>query len=121
MVGAGEEAGGSGAAIKIGGVAMRTRNKKYRDYGFDDAEEAKRLVQYCRSDAFDMHNELLNSAISANADLAYDIIYTIVYDISYDDLCKIRTLPINKNDFYAYRRKALANMKNWMLFHNVQF
>lgn len=100
---------------------MRTRNKGYKDHGFENTEEVKRLIRYCRSEAFDMGNELLNSAISANAHLAYDILYTIVFDVSYDDLCKIKDIPINKNDFYAYRRKALANMKNWMLFRNVKF
>lgn len=99
---------------------MRIREKGYKDYGFEEGEE-KKLIQYCRRREFDRSQELLISAISANADLANDIYYSIVNDLSFDDLSKIKYISANKNDFYAYRRKALANMRNWLIFHNVKY
>lgn len=99
---------------------MRIREKGYKDYGFEAGEE-KKLIQYCRSCEFDRNQELLISAISANADLANDIYYSIVNDLSFEDLSKIKYISANKNDFYAYRRKTLANMRNWLIFHNVKY
>ena len=99
---------------------IKTREKGYKDYGFEPGEE-KRLIQYCRSTEFDRNQELLISSISANATFANDIYYSIVKDISFDALNKIKYIPVSKNDFYAYRRKALANMRNWLIFHNVKY
>lgn len=99
---------------------MRTREKGYRDYGFKSGEE-KHLIQYCRSSEFDRSQELLMSSISANVALANDIYYSIVNDVSFEDLNKVKYIPASKNDFYAYRRKALANMRNWLIFHNIKY
>lgn len=99
---------------------IKTREKGYRDYGFEPGEE-KRLIRYCRSNEFDRNQELLIYSISANETLANDIYYSIVNDISFEDLTKIKYIPASKNDFYAYRRKTLANMRNWLIFHNIKF
>ena len=90
---------------------MRTRNKGYSDYGFKPGEE-KRLIQYCRSCEFDKSRQLLMAAIDSNSDLANDLYYSIVGNVSFDNLNMIKYIPASKGDFYGYRRKCLALVRD---------
>lgn len=85
---------------------MRTRNKGYKDYGFEE-KEANRLMEYCRKPEFIYRRELIESAERANSALADDIFYSIVKGLSYDSIAINSDIPYSKADFYAYRRKCL--------------
>lgn len=89
---------------------MKTREKGYMDYGFN-ADEAKKLKEYCRSAQFTEHNMLMQSALSSNQSIASELYYSIARGISYDELTKIKHIPLSKTDFYGYQRKCLAIFK----------
>lgn len=92
---------------------MKTRNKSYKDYGFEDGEE-KQLISFCKSPDFNAHIKLYVSCISANEDLSEELFYSLRRGVSYDALEKAKHIPLSKTDFYAYRRKALAYLKEKM-------
>lgn len=100
---------------------MRTREKSYKDHGFENDDEAKKVIEYCRSPDFGFERELITSAISANKLIAYDLFYSIVCDLSYREIEKIKYIPINEVDFYAYRRMCLGIMYNWLKMNNITF
>lgn len=100
---------------------MKTRNKGYREYGFENTEEAKRVIKYCRSPDFQFGQELISAAVSANKTIAYDLAYSIVNNLSYRDIAKIKYIPIGEVDFYAYRRKCVANMLDWLRMNRITF
>lgn len=89
---------------------MKTREKGYDNYynfyGFD-SNAAKKLKDFCRSHDFAEHKLLIESAVSANPDIASDLYYSIVSGLSYDKLIKIKCIPLPQVDFYGYQRKCL--------------
>lgn len=97
-------------------MILRTREKGYKDYGFEDGEE-QHIKEYCRRDDFSDHDLLLKSAISANPCIANDLYYSVVKGLSYEAIDRMRSIPISKADFYGYRRKCLAIFRNWLLFY----
>lgn len=92
---------------------MKTRNKSYKDYGFEDGEE-KQLINFCKSPDFNAHFKLYVACRYAYEDLSEELLYSLRRGVSYDALEKAKHIPISKTDFYAYRRKALANLKEKM-------
>ena len=93
---------------------MKTREKGYKDYGFDQGEE-KRLKSYCCRTDFGEHKFLIDSAIASNPVIAADLYFSITGGVSYDDLTKIKYVPISKPDFYGYQRRCLAIFRNFLL------
>ena len=91
-------------------IKIKTREKKYTDYGFS-MEEAKRLKEYCSSARFTEHKLLMECAIASNPSIAPELCFSIVRGISYDELLKIKHIPLPKADFYGYQRKCLAIFK----------
>lgn len=90
---------------------MWVRNTGYDDYGFKPGEE-RELLKRCRSGGPDLQAIILAAAIEANAGVAGDLFYSIVRGWSYERLCTPDALGISKVDFYGYRRKTLAIIKN---------
>ena len=80
---------------------MKTRYKGYKDYGFTDGEE-KRLMQWVRSVGFKHNHALWTSCRTANPAITDDLLRASV-DQTYA-----------KNDFYAYRRKAMGIFREKM-------
>lgn len=74
--------------------------------------EEREIQVACKSHAFSYHRELIECARRINADIASDLYYSIVTGISYDELTKVRYIPIGKADFYGYRRKCLAQIRD---------
>lgn len=89
---------------------MRTREKSYDDYGFAPGEE-KRLKELCREKNFKTYILIHLAARKACPDMAEDIAYSLLKGLSYEKILFIHSLPISKNDFYAYRRKCLYFFK----------
>lgn len=51
------------------------------------------------------------AAYSVNPSIAEELAYSIIKALSYDKLSALRYIPISRVDFYAYRRKTLAEFK----------
>lgn len=95
-------------------IIIRTRNMGYKDYGVTD-EEKEVVIAYCRSD--DESKEQIISCAMSELDpyIAQFLIMNITQGISYEKLYAKYDIAISKEDFYAYRRKAVAAIKRYML------
>lgn len=71
-------------------------------------EEYKWLCLECQKPTFDKQDLLFECAKESNREIAEIICESILYGMSYDRLSCMYYIPINKNDFYAYRRKCIA-------------
>lgn len=89
---------------------MGVRDKGYKYYGITD-DEAKKLEAWCRVRNIDDDKLLLECAYEIKPELALDIFYSLTTNISYDKLCSKKYIPINRFDFYGYRRATLARLK----------
>lgn len=96
---------------------MKTRNKSYRDYGFEDGE-AKQLKLRCRSPNLTDYDKFLlkQASIQSNPDIA-DLVYkSIIFKISYEELQDYEYVPIAKADFYGYQRLCLYWFRQFLMF-----
>ncbi|HJA91932.1 MAG TPA: hypothetical protein H9717_02235 [Candidatus Eisenbergiella merdipullorum] len=86
---------------------MRTRYKKLKDYGLTTDEE-NALKDRCKNlDARDI--EILHeTALSSAPGIEDCICESIIEHTGYRTLYKKKMIPVNEEDFYAYRRKTLA-------------
>lgn len=55
------------------------------------------------------------AAYNVNPDIAEELTYSIIKALSYDRLSVLRYIPIPRVDFYAYRRKTLAEFKKLLI------
>ena len=92
---------------------MRTREKGFSDYQFAPGEE-KEIKAACRSRDPTIFCLLAQSCFQANPDIADSLMYSLLKGLSYDKLICISNIPLNRNDFYAYRRAALAIFRSKM-------
>lgn len=86
---------------------MSIRNN---DYGMSKAEY-KSISDFCQSDGFELDDLLLAAAILTNKDIAKYLFESIRKGVSYEKLSCKHYIPLNKNDFYAYRRRCMAAFK----------
>lgn len=93
---------------------MKTREKGYKEYGFEKGEE-KLLKEFCKKEGFSEHDILLQASISSNPAIASDLFYSLINGISYDNLSKIKYIPLPKSDFYGYQRRCLSIFRNLLL------
>lgn len=77
------------------------------DYGMNK-EEYKKICQYCQSEGFNQHDLLQECAMDSNSSIADYLVESIEYALSYERMSGRHYIPINKYDFYAYRRKCIA-------------
>ena len=91
---------------------MRLRDMTYKDYGIQP-EEVTRLRRACRSRA-ESFKALCEAAIIINAEIADDIVYSLVNCLSYERISNIKTIPINRVDFYKYQMATVAKFKELM-------
>ncbi|MCD8371232.1 MAG: hypothetical protein LUC94_13090 [Clostridiales bacterium] len=87
---------------------MRTRHKRLTDYGIPESE-VNGLYDLCRN-LDDRGRELLHVAAvdSCPPGIAEYIFKSLTDGSSYDAMSKSQWIPIGRDDFYGYRRKALA-------------
>lgn len=86
----------------------------YKDYGVTD-EEKEIVINYCRSDS-KLKQQIITCAMSElDLYIAQFLIMNITLGISYEKLYAKYDIAIAKEDFYAYRRKAVAVIKRYML------
>jgi hypothetical protein len=70
---------------------------------------------------FPYKSQLMICTEQANGALAGYIFDAIINKKSYQELIKTEKIPINEKDFYAYRRKALGNMRQWMVNMGIEY
>lgn len=86
---------------------MRTRYKKLKDYGLTQDDERK-LKDRCNNlDGRDIEI-LRETALSSAPGIESCICESIVKRKGYRELSKTQEIPVDEEDFYAYRRKTLA-------------
>lgn len=86
------------------------RRTSYKDYGLTE-QEARFLLAYCKSDKAD-RKIIMECAAYSNSNIAYYLFKSVVENRSYD---RLGYVPITKGDFYAYRRKLLAELKDKLI------
>lgn len=83
---------------------MRTRDKRYSDYGITE-EDRDFLLALCRVDEPELQELLQQSCTESNPAIAGTLYLNLSRAKSYDQL---EGIPYAQTDFYAYRKKALA-------------
>lgn len=86
---------------------MRTREKKFADYGFNPGEE-RQLQEFCRRSDFAEDFLLLECAKKSNPAIGGDLYFSLIRGLSWEQLSKRTWQQYSKADFYGYRRKALG-------------
>lgn len=86
---------------------MLTREATYEDYGFLE-EEDKKFNEFCRK--LEMRDKilLLQCAAEVYPNVCDELYCCIVIGMSYDKMNKKNFVPLDRKDFYAYRKKTLA-------------
>lgn len=95
-------------------IKMRTREKRYKDYGVTK-EEKEKVLNFCKNAKKEDEFLIRNAALCANPYIADYICDSLKNDLSYDRLFKTLYVPIGRDDFYGYRRKTIAILKNLLL------
>ena len=79
-----------------------------RDYGVSP-EDQEKLKSYCKNMGVDDRLRLFQCAISTAPGLELAIYESIVTGTGYRTMISAgRDIPVKEDDFYAYRRKTLA-------------
>ena len=93
---------------------MRTRKKKLSDYGVP-VEDGKKILALCRMANKKERQELMQICISsAPCGIEVFVYWSLVLGMSYDEILKKEYIAATKDDFYGYRRKAMAQFYDWM-------
>ena len=89
---------------------MNIRNFKIEDFGFCKQDYAN-CIEYINSNAFSEVDMLLECCHKANKNtvIADSIFYALINNLSLESIeMKKGTIPLNKVDFYAYRRLSVV-------------
>ena len=93
---------------------MRTREMSLVDHGVFPGDEEK-IKLYCRNLSVEERLRLFQCAISAAPGLEITIYESLITGMGYRTLIKCgRQIPAKEDDFYAYRRKTLAEFYDWL-------
>lgn len=92
----------------------RIRDKGYKDYGLIEGID-RQILEYARMCTLSEKIEILDICHEVNTDIAGLLFDSITRRLSYDKLERKYFIPYMKNDFYAYRRKAIAEIYKRMM------
>ena len=93
---------------------MRTREMSLVDHGVFPGDE-ENLKKYCRNLSAEERLILFQCTISAAPGLEIAIYESLISGEGYRTLIRQgRQILIKEDDFYAYRRKALAEFYDWL-------
>lgn len=93
---------------------MRLREKKYSDYGITD-DEKRRILDFCRNASVEERKIVKTALADINPYIQQYVYESLVNNLSYDDLCKKADIYMCAVDFYAYRRKGMAAVKQELI------
>ena len=77
------------------------------DFGIS-IEQYKSICQRIQNGEIQEHDLLNAAAVEANQSISEYLVKSIEESLSYEKLSAGNYIPINKNDFYAYRRKCIS-------------
>ena len=77
------------------------------DFGIS-IEQYKSICQRIQNGEIKEHDSLNAAAVEANPSIAEYLVKSIEESLSYEKMSAGNYIPINKNDFYAYRRKCIS-------------
>lgn len=83
------------------------RNVYMSDYGIG-GKELEYLLRYCKSSTGEQQTLILAAAQKSNQALAVVIFFNLITGTGYNQISAWYDIPINRNDFYGYRRRTLA-------------
>lgn len=93
---------------------MRTRDMTLSDHGVFPEDEGK-LKRYCRNLNVEERLRLFQCAIGSAPGLEIAVYESLVTGEGYRTLIRHgRQILIKEDDFYAYRRKVLAEFYDWL-------
>lgn len=96
---------------------MRTRNKWFFHYGIDEETE-KKILDFCKTatapEGEEICKALLDITRRVNESIWSELYISLVWGLSYDKIMVFRTINYQKNDFYGYRRRCIAELKEFM-------
>lgn len=87
-------------------MGAKERKTGYEDYGIS-AEELKNIFDTIRKNA-DAQALFLECCREVAPSITGDLWYSIVEHVSYEDIKMVKNVLYYENDFYGYRRKAIA-------------
>ena len=82
-------------------------NLRNSDFGIT-IETYKSICQRIQNKEIQEHDLLNAAAVEANPSIAEYLVKSIEESLSYEKMSAGNYIPINKNDFYAYRRKCIS-------------
>ena len=84
----------------------------YEDHGVFPGDEKELLIRCRKADREERHN-LLHACIDAAPEgLEFFVYQSLAGGKSYDNISRTDYIPAKKDDFYAYRRKAMGTFYN---------
>ena len=87
----------------------RIRDKGYKDYGIDKGTD-RRILEFARNSTLSEKITILDICHEVNTDIAGLLFDSVTKRLSYEKLDRRYGVPYMKNDFYAYRRKVIAEI-----------
>ena len=82
-------------------------NLRNSDFGIS-IEQYKSICKRIQNGEIKEHDSLNAAAVEANPSIAEYLVKSIEESLSYEKMSAGNYIPINKNDFYAYRRKCIS-------------
>lgn len=97
-------------------MAIRTREKSYKAYGFREKEEDQ-LKELCKSkDLSPAIDQILrDSCHYANKSIENELYKSLRYGMSYEKVNKEMYIYYSKSDFYGYQRKCIEKFRKILL------
>lgn len=95
---------------------MRSRCMGYDDYNLH-MDDVRAIKELCKNIKAGSEDELVLKGCCrvVNPNIAEQLYASLTKGLSYDEMSKREYIPIYKNDFYGYRRKAMAQFFNLCL------
>lgn len=83
---------------------------RQKDIGYDIGDRQIRdVLAQIRGGGEDARHRLISACTKSYEPLADDLALSILYGLSYEQIREhVRDIPIDKNSFYGYRRKAIS-------------
>ena len=95
-------------------INMRNREKSLQDHGVFPGDEEK-LKKRCHCLSIEERLRLFQCVISAAPGLEMPVYESLTTGVGYRTIAhRGYSIPVKEDDFYAYKRKALAEFYEWL-------
>lgn len=99
---------------------MRVRETYLKDYGISE-EYAKKIRAYCKDARGEKQKMILEAAQEACPDIASEIFFSLTTGAGYDTITKKNKqyIPMKRDDFQAYKRKAMEELDRKLRWNGI--